>query len=142
MECVTAGSVNVKAVGRGSIVTAVPALKRACQRMALCAAAGGNVSAAGVSALYREHLGASVRSAQPVEMPVTLQGENMFMPPALRGENRLNVEVSVGLFPLIDVSLPERYKMLSPYATRSACSFQVRHIRFWSPCSHVSTPLM
>lgn len=80
------GSVAVKEVGQGSIVTAVPALKRARQRMALSAAAGGNVNAATVSALCREHLGTSVRSAQHVEMPVTLQGETTFMPSIARGD--------------------------------------------------------
>lgn len=77
------GSVTVEAAGRGSIVTAAPALRRACQRMAFSAAAGGDVSVASVSALYLEHLGRSVRSAQHVEMPVALQGENTFVPSAL-----------------------------------------------------------
>lgn len=77
------GSVTAKAAGRGSIVTAAPAPRRACQRMALSAVAGGDVNAASVSALYLEHLGTSVRSAQHVETPVALQGENTFMPSAL-----------------------------------------------------------
>lgn len=44
------------------------------------AAGGGSVSVASVSALYLEHLGTSVRSAQHVETLVALQGENTFMP--------------------------------------------------------------
>lgn len=72
--CVTAGSVTVRAAGQGSIVTAAPALRRACQRMALSAADGGDVSVVTVSALYLEHLGTGVRSAQRVETPVAPQG--------------------------------------------------------------------
>lgn len=79
----TAASVTVKAAGPESIVTAAPALRRACQRMALSAAIGGDVSVATVSALYLEHLGTSVRSAQHVETPAALQGENTLMPSAL-----------------------------------------------------------
>lgn len=86
------GSVAVKEVGRGSIVTAAPAPKRARQRMALSAAAGGNVNAATVSALCREHLGTTVRSARHVETPATLQGENTFMPSTPRGHYKCNVE--------------------------------------------------
>lgn len=80
MECVTAETVTAKVAGQGSIVTAVPALRRACQRMVPSAAGGGSVSVAIVSALFPEHLGTSVRSAQHVEMPVAWQGENTFMP--------------------------------------------------------------
>lgn len=76
MEYATAGNVSVKATGRGSIVTAAPALRRACQRMAPSAAAGGDASVVGVSALYLEHLGTIVKSAQRVETPVALQGES------------------------------------------------------------------
>lgn len=79
----TADSATARAAGRGSIVTAAPARRRACQRMALSAAAGGGVSAAGASALCLEHLGTTVRSALHVETPVALQGESIFMPPAL-----------------------------------------------------------
>lgn len=73
----------MKAAGRGSIVTAAPAPRRARQRMALSAVAGGDVSVAIVSALYLEHLGTSVKSAQHVETPVALQGESTLVPPAL-----------------------------------------------------------
>lgn len=73
----------MKAAGQGTIVTAAPAQSRACQRMTLSAAAGEDVSVASVSALYLEHLGTSVRSAQHVEMPVPLQGESTFMSSAL-----------------------------------------------------------
>ena len=76
----TAESVTAKVAGQESIVTAVPALRHACQRMVSSAAGGGSVSVASVSALYLEHLGTSVRSAQHAETPVALQGENTFMP--------------------------------------------------------------
>ncbi len=79
----TAGSVTVTAAGQGSIVTAAAAPRRACQRMALSAAAGVDVSVVVVFALYQEHLGNSVRSAQPVRTPVALQGESTFVPAAL-----------------------------------------------------------
>lgn len=69
----------MKVAGRGSIVTAAPAPRRACQRMALSAAAGGGVSVASASAPYLEHLGTSVKSAQHVEAPVALQGESTLM---------------------------------------------------------------
>lgn len=105
----------MKVAGRGSIVTAAPAPRLACQRMAHSAAAGGDVSVASVSALYLEHLGTSVRSARHVVTPVALQGESAFMASAV--EYGCNVEVFVGFAPVIVVSLPERYKMLSPYAT-------------------------
>lgn len=80
----TAESVTVKAVGQESTVTAAPAQRTACQRMALSAAAGGRASVATVSALYLAHLGTSVRSAQHVETPAALQGENTFMPSAFK----------------------------------------------------------
>lgn len=73
----------MRTAGRGSIATAAAALRDACQKMALSAAVGGDVSAATVFAPYLERLGTSVRSAQPVKTPVTLQGESTFMPPAL-----------------------------------------------------------
>lgn len=74
--CVTAATVNVKAAGQGSIVTVALARRRACQRMALSAATVGGVSVASVSALYLEHLGRGVKTAQHVEMPAALQGES------------------------------------------------------------------
>lgn len=85
-DCVTAENVTAKVVGQGSIVTAVPAMRRACRRMAPSAAAGGSVSVTSVCALYLEPLGTGVRSARHVEMRVLLQGENTFMPGALRGD--------------------------------------------------------
>lgn len=115
--CVTAGSVTVRAAGQGSIVTAAPALRRACQRMALSAADGGDVSVVTVSALYLEHLGTGVRSAQRVETPVAPQGENEFKPSALRGETGCDVEPFVSFTSVIAVSSTKRYKMLSLCAT-------------------------
>lgn len=79
MECVTVENVTAKVAGQASIVTAVPALRRACQRMVPSAAGGESVSVAIVSALYPGHLGTSVRSAQHVETPVAWQGENTVM---------------------------------------------------------------
>lgn len=75
----TAGSVTVRATGRGSTVTAVPAPRRVCLRMALSAAAEGGVSAASASALYPEHLGKSVKCAQHVEAPAALQGQSTLL---------------------------------------------------------------
>lgn len=86
MECATAESVFVNTDGKGSTVTAVPAWRRAHLRMAHFAAAGGNVCVATVSALYPEHLGTSVRSVQPVEAPVHLQGESAVIPSLLSAE--------------------------------------------------------
>lgn len=79
----TAGNVTVRVAGRGSTVTAAPALTRACQRMALSAAAGAGVSVASVFARCLEHLGTSVKNAQHVETPAALQGESTLVPSGL-----------------------------------------------------------
>lgn len=110
------GSVTVTVVGQGNIVTAAPAPKRVCRRMALSAVAGGDVSVASASALYLEHLGTSARGAQHVETPAALQGENTFMTSALKKANKdVMYEAFVRFTSLFAVSLPERYKMLSPH---------------------------
>ena len=69
------GSVTAMTAGQGSIATAAPAVRCACRRTVGSAVAGGNAHVASVSALFLEHLGTSVRSAQHVEIPVALQGE-------------------------------------------------------------------
>lgn len=116
MECATAESVFVNTDGKGSTVTAAPAWRRAHLRMAHFAAAGGNVYVATVSALYPEHLGTSVRSVQPVEAPVHLQGESALIPSLLSAKRGCNVEYFVSVTSVIGISLPQRYKISSPCA--------------------------
>lgn len=73
----------MRVAGLGSTVIAAPAPRRACQRMAVSAAAGARVSAASVPARCPEHLATSVKSAQHVETPAALQGESILVPSGL-----------------------------------------------------------
>lgn len=74
--CVTAGSVTVKADGRGITATAAQKLRNASLRTATSAAAGGNAAVGSVFAPFLEHPGTSVRNAQHVKKRAPLQGEH------------------------------------------------------------------
>lgn len=77
--CVTAGTVTVKADGRGITATAALTLTHACLRTATSAAAGGYATAGSAFAPFPEHPGTSVRIAQHVEKRASLQGEHTLM---------------------------------------------------------------
>lgn len=144
MECVTAASVSVTAAGKGSTVTAAAARSRACQRMARSAAAGGNVSVDTVSVLYPEHLGTSVRSAQHVETPVHLHGENTVIPSLLSAEQERKAEYLVSVTSVIGVFFffftylkDTRYGLLMPLLLSSGVSGSgpVVHMCLHLPCN-------
>lgn len=121
----TAGSVTAPEAGRASIVTAAAARRPARQRTARCAAGAGGASAAAASAPCPGRPGTGARSARRAETPAALRGE---IPSAGSA--------------VIVVSLPGRCELSVRRATRSVCSMEYRAIRFWTPCSHVSTPSM